>query len=178
MKIRDKLRSNTYRKPDKIATTSERLQAILSERGMKQADLARATGISRGAISNYAIGRYEPKSDIVQKLAEVLSCSEMWLWGYDVPMERETVSYGDEENLYELELLDKFRSLTSDEQIYASENLEELVKNPEGEKISPGDLPITEGEKVLLSLFRKIPEEDQEMVLQMIRVALGSRELS
>jgi repressor LexA len=43
---------------------------------------------------------------------------------------------------------------------------------------SPGDLPITEGEKVLLSLFRKIPEEDQEMVLQMIRAALGSRELS
>lgn len=43
---------------------------------------------------------------------------------------------------------------------------------------SPSDLPITEGEKVLLSLFRKIPEEDQEMVLQMIRAALGSRELS
>ena len=43
---------------------------------------------------------------------------------------------------------------------------------------SLGDLPITEGEKVLLSLFRKIPEEDQEMVLKMISAALGSRELS
>ena len=41
---------------------------------------------------------------------------------------------------------------------------------------SPNDLPITEGEKMLLNLFRKIPESDQEMVLQMIRVALGSRE--
>ena len=41
---------------------------------------------------------------------------------------------------------------------------------------SPNDLPITEGEKMLLSLFRKIPESDQEMVLQMIQVALGSRE--
>lgn len=46
----------------------------------------------------------------------------------------------------------------------------------EDKKDSPNDLPITEGEKMLLSLFRKIPESDQEMVLQMIRVALGSRE--
>lgn len=46
----------------------------------------------------------------------------------------------------------------------------------EDKKDSPNDLPITEGEKMLLNLFRKIPESDQEMVLQMIRVALGSRE--
>lgn len=49
-------------------------------------------------------------------------------------------------------------------------------KEEEDKKDSPNDLPITEGEKMLLSLFRKIPESDQEMVLQMIRVALGSRE--
>ena len=49
-------------------------------------------------------------------------------------------------------------------------------KEEEDKKDSPGDLPITEGEKMLLSLFRKIPESDQEMVLQMIHVALGSRE--
>ncbi|MBR5199868.1 MAG: helix-turn-helix transcriptional regulator [Bacteroidales bacterium] len=46
----------------------------------------------------------------------------------------------------------------------------------EDKKDSPNDLPINEGEKMLLNLFRKIPESDQEMVLQMIRVALGSRE--
>ena len=49
-------------------------------------------------------------------------------------------------------------------------------KEEEDKKDSPNDLPITEGEKMLLSLFRKIPESDQEMVLQMIRVALGNRE--
>lgn len=48
----------------------------------------------------------------------------------------------------------------------------------EKKEISPSEDLLTEGEKILLSLFRKIPEEDQEMVLQMIRVALGSRELS
>lgn len=49
-------------------------------------------------------------------------------------------------------------------------------KEEEDKKDSPNDLPITEGEKMLLNLFRKIPESDQEMVLQMIQVALGSRE--
>ena len=35
---------------------------------------------------------------------------------------------------------------------------------------------LTEGEKVLLELFNRVPEERQQMVLQMIRVALGSQE--
>ena len=39
---------------------------------------------------------------------------------------------------------------------------------------SPHDLPITDGEKVLLSLFRKIPEQKQELVLKMITAALDS----
>ena len=35
---------------------------------------------------------------------------------------------------------------------------------------------LTEGEKVLLELFNRVPEEQRQMVLQMIRVALGSQE--
>lgn len=35
---------------------------------------------------------------------------------------------------------------------------------------------LTNGEKALLELFRRIPEENQQMVLQMIRVALGNQE--
>jgi repressor LexA len=41
---------------------------------------------------------------------------------------------------------------------------------------SPGDLPITEGEKVLLSLFRKIPEDQQQLYLRILRSALGTQE--
>lgn len=55
---------------------------------IKQAELSKLTGISKGAISNYVAGRYEPKSDAIRKLAAVLNVSEMWLWGYDVPAER------------------------------------------------------------------------------------------
>ena len=35
---------------------------------------------------------------------------------------------------------------------------------------------LTEGENALLELFRLVPEDKQDMVLQMIRVALGRKE--
>lgn len=47
----------------------------------------------------------------------------------------------------------------------------------EKEKASPSDkVELTEGEEMLLELFRKVPEDKQELVLQMIRVALKSKE--
>ena len=39
---------------------------------------------------------------------------------------------------------------------------------------SPDKEPLTEGEQVLLNLFRRVPEEQQQLVLEMIRVALGN----
>ena len=43
-------------------------------------------------------------------------------------------------------------------------------------KESPSEDSISEGEKMLLDLFRRVPEEQQQLVLQMIRAALGSQE--
>ena len=46
------------------------------------------------------------------------------------------------------------------------------------EKNPSEDKPITlsEGEQLMLDLFNKIPESQQQMVIQMIRAALGSQE--
>lgn len=41
---------------------------------------------------------------------------------------------------------------------------------------SPSEPQLTEGEKVLLDLFNRVPEDQQQLVLQMIRAALGSQE--
>jgi len=47
----------------------------------------------------------------------------------------------------------------------------------EREKNVPSDkVELTEGEKALLELFKQVPEEKQRMVLNMIRVALSSKE--
>ena len=45
----------------------------------------------------------------------------------------------------------------------------------ESPKISPPIIELTEGEKAILELFRKVPEDQQQLVLQMIRAALGNR---
>lgn len=41
---------------------------------------------------------------------------------------------------------------------------------------SPSEVQLTEGEKMLLDLFSKVPADQQQLVLQMIRAALGSQE--
>ena len=45
------------------------------------------------------------------------------------------------------------------------------VMNP-----SPSETELTEGEQILLDLFRRVPEDKQQMLLNLIRVALGSQE--
>lgn len=44
------------------------------------------------------------------------------------------------------------------------------------EKNSPDQIKLTEGEEMLLKLFRQIPEENRGMVLEMIRAAVRSQE--
>lgn len=44
------------------------------------------------------------------------------------------------------------------------------------EKNSPEEPKLSEGEKILLDLFRRVPEDKQQMVLSLIRVALGIQE--
>ena len=46
----------------------------------------------------------------------------------------------------------------------------------EAKNNSPEEPKLTEGELLLLDLFRRVPEDKQQLVLQMIRVALGTQE--
>ena len=73
---------------ERIDTTANRLRIAMNKAGKKQADLVRETNIDKGSMSHYLKGRYEPKQDVVFALAKALDVSEMWLWGYDCPMER------------------------------------------------------------------------------------------
>lgn len=132
----------------KTSTTSERLQEAMRVAQMKQADLARATGLSKGGISNYVTGRYEPKSDIVSKLAEALGVSEMWLWGYDVPMERRK-SFSLEEPM-----LSEGEKLWLELYHRVSDDTRDLLVN-------------------MMVSFERLPEDRKEFALQVIRAALG-----
>lgn len=112
----------------RISTTPERLRLALSNANMKQVELSYKTGLDKGSISCYLSGKYEPKSDAINKMAIALNVNEMWLWGYDVPMERE--------------------------------------------KKTPDKIELTEGEEMLLELFRRVPIESQPMVLDVLKAVL------
>ena len=48
----------------------------------------------------------------------------------------------------------------------------DLIENKAEKKASPDELQLTEGEKMVLELFRKIPEDRQAEALDLLRVAL------
>ena len=54
-------------------------QRLLDEKGLKNADVARATGISNMTLSDWKRGKSVPKSDKMRKIAEYLNVSVDYL---------------------------------------------------------------------------------------------------
>ena len=54
-------------------------QRLLDEKGLKNADVARATGISNMTLSDWKRGKSVPKADKMQKIAEFLNVSVDYL---------------------------------------------------------------------------------------------------
>lgn len=65
-----------------------RIKEALSARGLKQVELCEKTGIKKSALNSWISQRWQPKQESLYKMAKALDVSEMWLAGYDVPMER------------------------------------------------------------------------------------------
>lgn len=82
----------------------KRLREAMEEKGMRQTDLAKATGIDKSLISSYVIGRYEPKDENLKLLANALGCDPLWLAGYDGIEEDDDVAF-----------LERFRRLCIDD---------------------------------------------------------------
>lgn len=69
-------------------TFANRLNAALTIRGLKPAELSKISGISKSSISEYLKGKFKPRQDGVYILSKSLNVSEPWLMGYDVSMGR------------------------------------------------------------------------------------------
>ena len=67
--------------------------------------------------------------------------------------------------------MDKVEMLANYFGVQKSDLIEDKKQNSPSEKQE-----LSEGEKTLLDLFNKVPKDKQELVLQMIRVALGNQE--
>ena len=91
---------------DKVSTVAARLKEAMDIKQMKAIELSEKSGISRPSISCYLSGKYEPKQNALYSFGKALDVSEMWLAGYDVPMER---SVEQKENDALADLVDRLR---------------------------------------------------------------------
>lgn len=131
------------------APCGERIKTALRIKGMKQSELCEITKIPKSAVSQYISGAFEPKQDRVYLIAKALNVSEAWLMGFDVPMEREKAS-------------------------------PEEPKLSEGEKLwlELYNQLSDETRKVFINMmvsFDKIPTDKQQLLLDLVRVALGNQ---
>ena len=86
-------------KNKRVATTSDRLKEAMMLASKTQADLVRETGLSKSTLSRYLSGGFEPKQNAIEKLSSALNVNEMWLWGYDIPMEKKKTAINDDSSI-------------------------------------------------------------------------------
>ena len=132
---------------ERIETCGQRIAKALNVREMKQSELCKRAGVPKSSLSLYLSGAYEPKQNRIFDMAKVLNVNEAWLMGYDVPMERLKTTSNDEASLTEeeKEWLDLFR------------------------RIPKASQPLA---RLLLDSVSQLPEERQQMALDMVRIAL------
>ena len=86
-----------------IHTFKDRLRIAMDARGVRAVDLVRDTGLSKARISQYTNGIYVPKADAMHKLARALDVADLWLEGYDVPMERNASTVPNYQGIFPIE---------------------------------------------------------------------------
>lgn len=68
-------------------------QRLLDEKGLKNSDVARATGISNMTLSDWKRGVSKPKEDKMRKIAEFLEVSYSFLMGYEETVKNITMDF-------------------------------------------------------------------------------------
>lgn len=159
-----------------IKGMAQKIKDLRQERGLTLEQVANVVGVGKSTVRKWETGMIaNMKRDKIAALAQALGTSPAYLMGWQDE---------DEENPHELKLVTAFDKLSIDNQIVVSNWVEDLASedSPElnlqlfAEKNSPDQIVLTEGEQELLNLFRRVPEENRALVLEMIRAAVRSQE--
>ncbi len=71
-----------------VDTFQNRLKTAMNYRNIKQVELVEKTKLDKTLINKYLSGVSNARQSKLSILAEALNINEVWLMGYDVPMER------------------------------------------------------------------------------------------
>ena len=138
---------------------------------MSADELASKLNKDRSTIYRYENGDIENLPlDILEPIAKALDMNPQDLMGWD---KNELVYHcPDDENPYEVKMQDAFDSLDVDGQ----KELSDIAENYAEYRKAPDQLVLTEGEKALIKLLRRVPAADQPIVIEKILSALDNQE--
>ena len=72
-----------------VETFQNRLKEAMQLRNIKQVDLVEKTGLDKTLINKYLSGISNARQQKLTLLADALNVNEVWLMGYDVPIQRD-----------------------------------------------------------------------------------------
>ena len=72
-----------------VETFQNRLKEAMEMRNIKQVELVEKTGLDKTLINKYLSGISNARQQKLTKLADALNVNEVWLMGYDVPIQRD-----------------------------------------------------------------------------------------
>lgn len=65
--------------PEEKRAMGRRIKAARINKGMKQAEVAELLSITQGSLSQYELGRSEPKASVLWKMSKIFCVSADWL---------------------------------------------------------------------------------------------------
>ena len=138
-------------------------------------------GFNRASVTMWKNTGNAPKQELLIKIASFFGVSTDYLLGHDLQAQIDLLSYQIDQ------LKEAHHTAQGDRKVEIESSIETLEESREdlilaqslsqsGEKghkkSSPREENLTEGEMVMLELFRQIPEDQQPMVIAMIQAAL------
>lgn len=155
-----------------------RLNQAMKIRNLKAVDLVERTGIRKQQISQYVNGKFEAKQRSIFLLSQALDVNEAWLMGYDVPMERQTVTQLGtkemskiiEEELTKVQygelaihLLEAFNKLNDMGKMKAIENVSDLAEIPKYQGTAPEESEPFAAESNGVKEYHRYPDTQEEL---------------
>ena len=117
-----------------VSTFAKRITELMEIKKLSKSELAAISGINKSNITRYCKGDYKAKQDVVYQIADKLEVNPAWLMGYDIEMDKISVS---KEALAtqqrEALFLEMLRQLTPQQQEMILAQLQGIVHIPKGQ---------------------------------------------
>ena len=166
--------------PDSFA---QRIKKLRNQRQMTLEQVGAIVGVGKSTVRKWETGMISNiKGDKIALLAKALETTPEYLMGWDIQSQIDTLALEIEQLRSEIssaqseEIGDLEYTLALKEESYEDLLFAQQMDNLAQIKISPDELNLTEGEKALIKLLRRVPVAEQPIVIEKILSALDNQE--